>query len=97
MWQKDWVFKAQFQLICYGWKFGNILQKLGKPILLFNQCDIFLQLAGPRFERPLNQSNPKQALSQMLRMRLPGNQYLGTQQPPPGFQQTMQRQFLRYL
>lgn len=56
-----------------------------------------LPVGGPRFERPLNQSNPKQALSQMLRMRLPSNQYLGTQQPPPGFPQSIQRQqFIRY-
>jgi hypothetical protein len=60
-------------------------------------CVYSSSVSGPRFERPLNQSNPKQALSQMLRMRLPSNQYIGAQQPPPGFPQSMQRQqFIRY-
>ncbi|XP_046392614.1 mediator of RNA polymerase II transcription subunit 12-like protein isoform X2 [Ischnura elegans] len=51
---------------------------------------------GPRFERPVNQS--KQALSNMLRMRHPTTQFLGTQQPaqPQAPFQNMQRQqFIR--
>lgn len=37
---------------------------------------------GPRFERPVNPS--KQALSNMLRMRMPTNQYMAQQgQPGP--------------
>ena len=55
--------------------------------------------AGVRFERPMNQS--KQALSIMLRARIPTNQYMGMQQqggvPAHNFQgmPPQQRQFLR--
>lgn len=52
---------------------------------------------GSRFDRPVNTS--KQALSHMLRMRLPTNQYMGqTPQQPnmnPNFQQMPRQQFIR--
>ncbi|XP_014477352.1 PREDICTED: mediator of RNA polymerase II transcription subunit 12 [Dinoponera quadriceps] len=60
------------------------------------------QVSGPRYERPgMNQS--KQALSNMLRLRLPSTQFMGSQQQPnaapvtgPGAFQGMQRQqFIR--
>ncbi|XP_050541697.1 mediator of RNA polymerase II transcription subunit 12 isoform X2 [Daktulosphaira vitifoliae] len=52
---------------------------------------------GSRFDRPVNTS--KQALSHMLRMRLPTNQYMGqTPQQPnmnPNFQPMPRQQFIR--
>jgi len=52
---------------------------------------------GTRFDRPGNTS--KQALSHMLRMRLPTNQYMGQtgQQPNmnPNFQPMPRQQFIR--
>lgn len=52
---------------------------------------------GSRFDRPGNTS--KQALSNMLRMRLPTNQYMGQtgQQPNinPSFQPMPRQQFIR--
>lgn len=54
---------------------------------------------GSRFDRPGNTSNSKQALSHMLRMRLPTNQYMGQtgQQPNmnPNFQPMTRQQFIR--
>lgn len=59
-------------------------------------------VSGPRYERPgMNQS--KQALSNMLRLRLPSTQFMGSQQQPnaasvagPSAFQGMQRQqFIR--
>lgn len=40
---------------------------------------------GPRYERPgaLNQSQSKVALTNMLRLRLPSNQFMNQQQGPP--------------
>ncbi|CAG5095064.1 Similar to kto: Mediator of RNA polymerase II transcription subunit 12 (Drosophila melanogaster) [Cotesia congregata] len=60
------------------------------------------QVGGPRYERPsINPS--KQALSNMLRLRLPANQFMGNQQQPaapvagPNAFQGMQRnQFVRH-
>ncbi|XP_046669089.1 mediator of RNA polymerase II transcription subunit 12 isoform X4 [Homalodisca vitripennis] len=54
-----------------------------------------VNVGGPRFERPVNQS--KQALSNMLRMRMPTNQYQPQPQPGmPGFSANIQRQqFIR--
>jgi len=60
-------------------------------------------VTGPRYERPGMNNQSKQALSNMLRMRLPSTQFMGSQQQPsnapvagPGAFQGMQRQqFIR--
>lgn len=60
----------------------------------------------PRFERPPQVNQSKQALSNLLRQRNPINQFMSTGQTgvgvqpgpqtgPAGYQQTMQRQFPR--
>lgn len=58
-----------------------------------------VQGPGSRFDRPGNTS--KQALSHMLRMRLPTNQYMGqtAQQPNmnPNFQPMPRQQFIRLI
>ncbi|XP_034934643.1 mediator of RNA polymerase II transcription subunit 12 [Chelonus insularis] len=60
------------------------------------------QVSGPRYERPGINNQSKQALSNMLRMRLPSNQFMGNQQQPtasvagPGaFQGIQRQQFIR--
>lgn len=59
-------------------------------------------VTGPRYDRPGMNNQSKQALSNMLRMRLPSTQFMGTQQqpnPPPvgpsGFQGMQRQQFIR--
>ncbi|KAG7209569.1 hypothetical protein KM043_015646 [Ampulex compressa] len=60
-------------------------------------------VGAPRYERPGMNNQSKQALSNMLRLRLPSNQFMGSQQQPnttpvggPGTFQGMQRQqFIR--
>ena len=59
---------------------------------------------GPRYDRPGMNNQSKQALSHMLRLRLPSNQLISSQQQPsaapvagPGAFQGMQRQqFIRH-
>ncbi|XP_057325001.1 mediator of RNA polymerase II transcription subunit 12 [Microplitis mediator] len=59
------------------------------------------QVGGPRYERP-SMNTSKQALSNMLRLRLPSNQFMGNQQQPsvpvPGpaaFRGMQSNQFVR--
>ncbi|KAL6442397.1 hypothetical protein ACFW04_002558 [Cataglyphis niger] len=61
-------------------------------------------VSGPRYERPGMNNQSKQALSNMLRLRLPSTQFMGSQQQPPNatpvagpgaFQGMQRQQFIR--
>ena len=60
-------------------------------------------VGGPRYDRPGMNNQSKQALSNMLRLRLPSTQFMGSQQQPnappaggpAGFQGMQRQQFIR--
>lgn len=101
----DCIFNNSLEYLSVCWFCSNSNNNNKSKLTQFSSLLILyfvvaVNVGGPRFERPGNQS--KQALSNMLRMRMPTSQYMGSTGPQPQpsmapFPNIQRQQFIRSL